>query len=222
MAEYITLVSSLPYLPPFERAERSPITRLRLEQRLRSLKPEDARQLALAEALVSWRLSLAKPKTDKDMVLRCCAALQEITQPALLEFVEFRIAQQTILAALRIRQSNTLFESSFLEQVNGASRWVGFIASHWDDPDFKLTPVYPWIPEARSYLETNDASGLDCLMMNLIWLRLSRIAEGNRFGFEAVFAFVFKWDILQAWLARDAEKAKSRFQEMIKEVKNDS
>jgi hypothetical protein len=222
MAEYITLVSSLPYLPPFEKAERSPITRLRLEQRLRSLKPDDARQLALAEALVSWRLSLAKPKTDKDMVLRCCAALQEITQPALREFVEFRIAQQTILAALRIRQSNTLFESSFLEQVNGASRWVGFIASHWDDPDFKLTPVYPWIHEARSYLETNDASSLDCLMMNLIWLRLSRIAEGNRFGFEAVFAFVFKWDILQAWLARDAEKAKSRFQEMIKEVKNDS
>jgi len=35
MAEpYITLVSSLPYLPPFEQAGRSPITRLRLEQRL--------------------------------------------------------------------------------------------------------------------------------------------------------------------------------------------
>ena len=222
MAVYITLVSSLPYLPPFEKAERSPITRLRLEQRLRSLEPEDARQLALAEALVSWRMSLAKPKTDKDMLLRCRAALQEITHPALHEFVEFRITQQTILAALRIRHSNTLFESSFMEQVNGASRWVRFIASHWDDPDFKLTPVYPWIHEARSYLESNDASGLDRLMMNVIWQRLSRITEGNRFGFEAVFAFVFKWDILQAWLARDAEKAKSRFQEMIKEVKNDS
>lgn len=222
MAEYITLVSSFPYLPPFEKAERSPITRLRLEQRLHILKPEDARQLALAEALVSWRLSLAKPKTDKDMVLRCRTALQEITQPALHEFVEFRITQQTILAALRIRQSNTLFESPFLEQINGASRWVGFITSHWDDPDFKLTAVYPWVHEARSYLETNDASGLDRLMMNIIWRRLSRIAESNRFGFEAVFAFVFKWDILQAWLARDAEKAKSRFQELIKEVKNDS
>ena len=65
MAEYITLVSSLPYLPPFEKAERSPITRLRLEQRLHSLEADDAKQLAIAEALVSWRLSLAKPKTDK-------------------------------------------------------------------------------------------------------------------------------------------------------------
>jgi len=222
MAEYITLVSSLPYLAPFEKAERSPITRLRLEQRLHSLEPEDARQLALAEALVSWRLSLAKPKTDKEMVLRCCTAQQEITQPALREFIEFRIDQQTILAALRIRQSNTLFESSFLEQVNSAGRWPKFIASNWDHPDFKLTAVYPWVPEARGYLEADDATGLDRLMMKIIWQRLSRITESNRFGFEAVFAFVFKWDILQAWLARDAEKAKSRFQELIKEVKNDS
>ncbi|MGR8952879.1 MAG: DUF2764 family protein [Gammaproteobacteria bacterium] len=222
MAEYITLVSSLPYLPPFEKAERSPITRLRLEQRLHSLEPEDARQLALAEALVSWRLSLAKPKTDQEMVMRCRAALQEITQTALREFVEFRIVQQSILAALRIRQSNSLSESSFLEQVNGASRWAGVIASNWEHPDFKLEAVFPWIPEARDYLEAGDASGLDRLMMKLIWQRLSRITESNRFGFEAVFAFVFKWDILQAWLARDADKAASRFQELIKEVNNGS
>ena len=217
---YITLVVSLPYLPPFERAERSPITRLRLEQRLHTLEPEDARQLALAEALVSWRMSLAKPKTDKEMVLRYHAALKEINQPALRAFIEFRLDQQTILAALR--QRIAVFESPFLEQVNGASRWAGFIASHWDSPDFKMAAVFPWIPEARSYLEANDASGLDRLMMRIIWQRLSRIAESNSFGFEAVFAFVFKWDILQAWLARDAEKAKSRFQELIKEVKNDS
>lgn len=220
--QYITLVASLPYLPPFERAERSPITRLRLEQRLHILEPEDARQLALAEALASWRLSVAKPKTDKEIVLRCRAALQEISQPTLREFVEFRIDQQTILAALRQRNNVFAFESSFLEQVNGVSRWTSTIASNWDHPDFKLATVYPWIPEARKYLEINDALALDNLMMRVIWQQLSRIAESNRFGFEAVFAFVFKWDILQAWLARDAGKAKSRFQELIKEVKNDS
>lgn len=221
MAEtYITLVASLPYLPPFEQAERSPITRLRLNQRLGTLESGDARQLALAEAVASWRMSPASPKTDKEMVLRSRAAMQEISQPALREFVEFRLDQQTILAALRLR--NAVFESSFLERVNGASRRAGKIASHWDDPDFKLAAVFPWIPEARSYLEAGDACALDKLMMNIIWHRLGRIAESNSFGFEAVFAFVFKWDILQAWLARDAVKAKSRFQELIKEVKNDS
>lgn len=214
---YITLVASLPYLPPFEKAERSPITRLRLEQRLHILEPDDARQLTSAEALVSWRMSPTKPKTDKEMVSRSRAARQEISQPALREFVEFRMDQQMILAALRQRKVG--FESSFLGQVKGASRWAGFIASHWDDPDFKLTAVYPWIPQAQSYLEANDARGLDRLLMGIIWQRLSRIAESNRFGFEAVFAFVFKWDILQAWLVRDAGEAKGRFQELIKEVK---
>ena len=102
MAElYITLVSSLPYLPPYERAERSPITRLRLDQRLSTLKSGDALQLAKAEAVASWRMSPAKPKTDKEMVLRCHAAMREISQPALREFIEFRIDQQVILAGLR-------------------------------------------------------------------------------------------------------------------------
>ena len=217
---YITLVASLPYLPPFEKAERSPITRLRLEQRLHILEPCDARQLASAEALLSWRMSLSKPKYDTEMVLRYRALMHKINQPALRDFIEFRIDQQTILAGLRQRKAG--FDSSFLESVSGASRWTRFIATHWTDPDFKLVAVYPWIPEARSYLEANDACALDSLLMSIIWRRLSRIAESNRFGFEAVFAFVFKWDILQAWLARDAGKAKNRFQELIKEVKNGS
>ncbi len=217
---YIALVTSLPYLPPFDKAERSPITRLRLEQRLRDLEPGDARQLDLAEALASWRMSLAKPRTDKEMVTRYREAMQEITQSALREFVEFRLDQQTILAGLRLRQAG--FGSSIFEQIHDASHWARSIVSHWDDPDFKLAAVYPWIPEARSYLETNDACGLDRLLMSIIWERLSRITESNGFGFEAVFAFVFKWDILQAWLARDTVQAKSRFQELIKEVKNDS
>jgi len=217
-ASYLTLVASLPYLPPFERAERSPITRLRLEQRLHILEADDARQLAKAEALVSWRMSLAKPKTDTEMVQRYRAVLREISHPALREFIEFRMDQQTILAGLR--QRNAGLDPSCLTGIAGASRWAGFIASHWDDPDFKLAKIYPWIPEARSFLEANDAQALDRLLMDIIWRRLSRMAESNSFGFEAVFAFVFKWDILQAWLARDASNAKSRFQDLIKEVKN--
>ena len=149
--QYITLVASLPHLPPFEKAERSPITRLRLEQRLHILEPEDARQLALAETLVSWRMSLAKPRTDKEMVSRSRVARQEISQPALREFVEFRIDQQTILAALR--QRNNAFESSFLEQVSGISRWGEVIASHWDDPDLSWLQFIPGFPKPETILK---------------------------------------------------------------------
>jgi hypothetical protein len=65
-----------------------------------------------------------------------------------------------------------------------------------------------------------DAVALDRLLMDTVWRKLSRLADMNPFGFEAITAFVFKWDILQAWLQRDASAAKQRFQVMIEEIKH--
>lgn len=216
---YIGLVASLPYLPPFEKAERVPISRLRLEQRLHILNADHAQQLANAEALINWRMSLTKPKNDALMVSRYRVLLASTTHPALRDFIVFRIDQQTVLAALRQRKAGV--DVSVFEQTAHASRWTRFIAQHWDDADFKLTFMYPWIPEARKLLNNNDARGLDRLLMTVIWQRLGHISDTNTFGFEAIFAFVFKWDLLQAWFARDPITAKSRFQALIKEVKND-
>ena len=76
----------------------------------------------------------------------------------------------------------------------------------------------PWIPEAAALLEAGAAKELDRLLMNAVWTRLGRIAERSTFGFEPVFAFVFRRDILQRWLAYDAQLAKVRFQELVAEV----
>ena len=209
---YITLVASLPYLPPFEKAERVPITRLRLEQRLFMLRAEHREQLTKAEKLVTWRMSLAKPRYDADMVRQYRVLSKTITHPALLNFIGFRIDQQTILTALRQRRAG--MSADEFARIPHASRWTQFIIKHWDDAEFKLTFMYPWLPEARQLLEADEARDLDKLLMATIWQRLSRISESNPFGFEAVFAFVFKWDILQAWFAREPVLAKNRFQEI--------
>ena len=216
---YITLVVSLPYLPPFEKAERLPITRLRLEQRLNILSADHAKQLADAEALISWRPTLVKPKNDTDMVTRYRVLLQNTTYPALRDFISFRIDQQTLIAALRLREAGLDVEA--FAQLAGLNRWTRHIVAHWNEADFQLGFMYPWLPEALRLLKTHDACGLDRLLMTTIWQYLNRLSDSNPFGFEAVFAFVFKWDILQAWFARDPIKAKSRFQEIITEVRND-
>jgi len=51
-----------------------------------------------------------------------------------------------------------------------------------------------------------------------VWQRLSRISDARPFGFEQVFAFVFRWDLVQRWISWDADAAKTRFQQLITEV----
>jgi hypothetical protein len=216
MKEYYTVVASLPHLPYFADAERLPLTRLRLEQRLRMLEADEARQVFQAEFLAGWR-QLAGTERGVNIAAKYKSALQNITQPVLREFVEYRLDMQTILAALRIRQAG---RDPGQYPAWGVGRWAKPIETHWESPDFRLGTVHPWVLEAGNYLAAGDAIALDRLLMDTVWRKLSRLGDRNPFGFEAITAFVFKWDILQAWLQRDALAAKQRFQVMIEEIKH--
>ncbi|MGZ4957848.1 MAG: DUF2764 family protein [Methylomonas sp.] len=217
MKEYYTVVSSLPHLPYFAAAERLPLSRLRLEQRLRMLDAAESEQIFQAEWLVGWRPAIGKFRKGSEIAARYKTALQNITEPVLREFVEYRLDMQTLLAALRIRQAGL-----DPQQVPGwgIGRWVKHIEAHWEMADFRLGTIYPWLPAAGNHLATANAIALDRLLMETVWRRLSRLGDVNPFGFGAITAFVFKWDILQAWLLRDANAAKQRFQILIEEIQH--
>jgi hypothetical protein len=218
MKDYYTVVASFPHLPYFAEAERLPLSRLRLEQRLRMLDADETRQILQAEFLAGWRLPAGKLGSGGKITAQYKSMLQSISQPVLREFVEYRLDIQTILAALRIRQAGR--DPKQYPGTWGIGRLVKHIEAHWDAADFRLGTVYPWVQEADSYLEATDAMALDRLLMDTVWRKLSRLADMSPFGFEAITAFVFKWDILQAWLQRDAPTAKQRFQVMIEEIKH--
>lgn len=213
---YYDLVASLPYLPHFERAERLPITRLRLDQRLRLLKPAHRGQLARAESLVRWHLDRLLGETDAAIVAEHAALMSSPLEQPLHEYVAFRMDQQTLLAALR-RKRDGLAPSDGTAPW-GVGPWVRHVRKHWDEPDFRLALLYPWLPRAENLLAAGDARGLERLLMDVAWRRLDRCAERNMFGFEAVFSFFFKWDILQAWLASGADKGRTRFRDLIDQV----
>jgi hypothetical protein len=215
-AAYYTLVGSLPHLPHFERAERLPISRLKLEQRLKMLEPEDAEALDRAEVLAAWQLNLQKPRTDAAMAARYREAMEAVPQPALRDYLEFRLGLQTLVAALRRRQAGLPVPARGEDW--GVGPLADSVRAHWNDPDFRLAATHRWLPEARRLLEAADAKNLERLLMDVLWTRLAQIAEGNPFGFEAVFSFVFRWDILHTWLARDPAAARTRFQALINEV----
>lgn len=213
---YYDLVASLPHLPYFAHAERSPITRLRLQQRLRLLQPAHADQLARAAALVGWRPDRARWKTDAVQISAYAALMAAPLERPLREYVAFRMDQQTLLAALRRKQDGQ--EWSAGAGPWGVGPWVRYVALHWETPDFGLAHLYPWLAPARELLAAADARGLERLLMDVAWRRLDRHADRQTFSFEAVFAYFFKWDILQAWLACDADEGKSRFRDLIAKV----
>jgi hypothetical protein len=132
------------------------------------------------------------------------------------EYVALRMDQQTLLAALRHKRDGRGRPGGTTPW--GVGPWVYHVQRHWDEPDFRLALLHPWLPQAGGLLAAGDARGLDRLLMGVAWRWLGRCAEQDMFGFEAVFSYFFKWDILQAWLACDADKGKTRFRNLIDKV----
>ena len=212
---YYTLIASLPRLPRFDRAERLPINRERLTERLAMLEPEDIELVERAAAFIRWQRQPVA-RTDQEMVTYYERVAELIQEPILACMFEFLINQRTIMAALRRRYRG--LPAPAAGQRWGVGRWVGHIERNWEDPDFKLGALYPWIPQAREHLEARDALAMDRLLMSLVWDRMDRMAEGDEFSLEALLAYLFKWDILEQWLSYDKEEAKTRFEELVREV----
>lgn len=215
---YYTLVTSLPPLPDFEVADRLPINRHRLRERLQMLNPDDHAEAHRATAFLSWQ---AQPvtRTDREIVGHYRRVVAEVRNPTLRWLLTFRLERRTVQAALRRRHLG-------LPAPEGTDWGVGpvvrSIQQRWSQPDFGLTPVYPWIPKMVGLLEAGDTMGLERLLMRTVWDHHSRLAEPFGFRFEAVLIYLFKWDILSRWLAQDAAAAATRFADLVGEIVNDA
>jgi len=213
--QYYTLVASLPRLVRFDRAERLPINPQRLGERLRMLEPEDGEVVDRAVALLAWQ-GRPMARTGGEMAVEYGRLAELMDRPALKGVFEFPVNLRTVMAALRRRHRG-------LPVPEAGEPWgVGPLARHiernWGEVDFGLTALYPWIPRARALLESGEALALERLLMSLNWERADRLAEGDEFGFEAVLAYLFKWDLVKRWLSHNGEAAKARFEELVSGV----
>lgn len=213
---YFQLVASLPALHHFRRTRLLPVSRRRLEERLALLRPEDLAELTRAEDLVSWhRQPIGR---TSDQIIDMYDELMLTTRNRELRTtIEGRMNMRTVIVALRLKRLGRGAPSGRW----GVGGYTRMIESRWADPEFGLGSLFPWIPRARSFLEQGDALGLESLVLDESWKTLSRVADRHPFGFEQVFAFVFKWDILHRWLSYDAEKARQQFEILIMEVTRD-
>lgn len=212
---YYMLIASLPHLPHFTRAERLPINPQRLRWRRAVLEPEDARDLDRAISVLQWQPGdLTRTDSAFDQQFRAC--LQHTRNHALREYLDYRMGLRSALAGLR-RKHRGLPPPSKDDRC-GIGRWALIICQRWDTTDFGLSALYPCLPRVRELLHDGRAAELEKLLMSVLWARLSLIEDQHPFAFEAVFAYIFKWDILARWLAHNPVQATQTFQSLVQEI----
>lgn len=211
---YVMLVSSLPHLGPLFRSKQTPLSRLKLQERLRLLREEDAAQLAQIEAVMHWSHHPIE-RTDAQIVAQTVALLEKLDSDTLREVVRFRMEQRTIVAALRRRRLGQ--DAPPRNASWGMTPWLAHIVRHWRAPYFALEHVFPWIKDAVDLIQKNDLIGLERLLMARVWERCAQAAQAHAFDFEAVVLYVLRWNIIDRWTRYDGTQAAQRFESLVTE-----
>ena len=205
------LMSSLPKPGPLFLAKQPPLSRLKLDLRLRVLSAEEREMLKLVEDVLHWR-RLPMGVSDELVIDRGRAALSCLDNDTLRFLVRDRLEIRTVVAALRRRLRGEPPPPAGLAW--GFGRWTGHIARNWGDPAFALEGVFPWLREADRLLRQNDSIALERLLLGEAYKQLTRLESGHTFDFEAVVIYVLKWTIVDRWSAYNGEAATRRFDDL--------
>lgn len=208
---YLMLISGLPRPEALFLAKRPPLSRLKLDRRLRILSPEDAQVLGLVEGILSWG-DLPFEMTDAQLVARTAGAMRQIENATVGAIIRDRLELRSCVAALRQRHRGERAPGA--GEVWGYGRWVAHIARNWTEATFRLDGVFPWLREADRLLKAGDTIGLERLILERTWRNLNRLAAGHEFDFEAVVIYVLKWNIVNRAVRSSGDAAASRLEEL--------
>jgi hypothetical protein len=211
---YTMLVTSLPFHGPPFAAKQTPLSRLKLEQRLTMLSETDRDALRLVEELLQWG-NLSMDRTDTQIIRQAENALLGLEDDRLREIVILRLEMRTLVAALRRRYRG---ESAPLwGEPWGYGHCVNHIQRYWTAPSFGLAGSYPWLRDAERLLAEKDSFGLERLLLGVAWELLGRAGEGHYFDFVAVVVYVLRWDIVDRWVTYSRPLAADRFGTLVDE-----
>jgi hypothetical protein len=211
---YAMLISSLPYRGSLFDARRAPLSRIRLRQRQRLLDEADRACLRVLANLLEWSRQGIE-RTDEEIIAQAKAELPNLDNEFARDLAVWRLELRTVVAALRRRHRGQPAPSR--HDGWGYGRWLAHIRRHWNEPQFGLERVYPWLVEARTMLEAGDALGLERLLLNAVWEHLDRVSVSHHFDFEAVLIYSMRWDLIARWTACHGDEAAARFEEMVQE-----
>ena len=210
--KYISLITSLPIAVDLFKSKQTPLSRLNLEKRLRVLDAEDAVVLQKIEDLTRW-LNQPMGLTDADFIQRAKLLTENIDNGFVAKLVQERLELRTVMAALRKRKRGDLAPAP--DEPWGVGRWIDHMRRFWNEPDFRLANVFPWITEANRLINADDSLGLERLILNEVWQSLGRASEEHYFDLEAVIIYVMRWDVIARWTSYEGEPAVQRFNNLV-------
>jgi hypothetical protein len=209
---YHMLISSLPALPPRFDVERLPISFERLQGRLRMLEPEDAEEIERMLAVLRWGLQFEEP-SDTAVAQRYDALMHDITNPLVRDILVYGMDARMIAVALRCRRRGLALPAV------GVGQWFDHIRHNFNQPDFKLGRVFPWISEAERLLAQGDLLNFyRSYVLGATWTYLKKRAEDYYFSFEAVVLYIARWDIIRHWQQLQAERGRAIFETLVTEA----
>lgn len=210
--KYAMLLSSLPVHPVnLFATKNTPLSRIQLDNRLSMLDETDAYDLNQIEDLLHW--SRINEQDDEMIVQYNIQALAAIQKSFLKEIVSWRLELRTIISALRKRHAGAVLSANSV--FHGFGKWPFLLKRRWQEPDFGVGHLLPWLPEANRLLENGDALGFEKLLLDLVWRHYSRVGSRHYFDFEAVVIYVLRWDVSQRWVSYNQKSALVRFDQLI-------
>ena len=174
---------------------------------------EDVETARVAMNFLWWERQPVE-RTDKEVIAWYKHIMFSVHQPTLRNIIKFKMTMRTILAALRRRHRSIPSEG----MAWGIAPWVSHIERNWNEDNFKLAPLFPWVPEARQLLETEETLKLQKCVMHLSWNYLNHVTEGQYFTFDVFLTYLFKWERLNRWLLYNKHNAIVRFEKLTMEA----
>lgn len=208
---YYTLIGSLPVLPPhFELAERVPISRLGLTERLKMLHIDDAQVIEEMADFLAWERQPLE-RSDADVVRRFNQFVAIVDNLFAQELIRHYVSIRAIIAALRCRRMK-------LDPPIGIEPLASQIVRNFNHPDFQLGNKYPWIGEVDALLNSEAPLDLERTTLNIGWRYSKQLADQFQFSFEAVVLYLVRWEIVYRWTQRNAAAGQERFEQLVSEA----
>ena len=213
---YYMLVTSLPQLPTRFDGGRLPISWPTLRDRLRMLEPDDSEVTRQVGLYFLWdRQPL--DRTDDEVIDRYQELMRSITNNLVRHLIRSRTEIRLIISCVR-RRSADLGPPKWLERVVDRDSPLGHLRNHWLEPNFNLGVHYRWVEAFRKQLDSGDILEAQRVVFNERWNDWTRIAEKQTFAFEAIIAYLVRWEIIDRWASQNAEAGKARFNKLIEET----